>query len=345
MKYRTSIPVLFLAALLFITSCSKRTVEPQAQSELLLGTISRITIYDKPSEAAFKESFARLSEIEKKMTIHSDTSEIAQINRMAGLQPVKVSEDTFEVIRLALEIAEKSGGAFDPTIGPIVQAWDIAGDHPRRPSDEEIQRLLPLVDWHQVELDEANHTVFLKQKGMVLDLGGIAKGYAADEVAKVLKRHGVKQAIINLGGNVLVMGRKPDGTLWRIGVQDPEEDRGAYVLIVLLDDSSLVTSGPYERYLELDGVIYHHILDSTTGYPVVSDFTSVSIITRSSFLADALSTSVYALGYEKGLELVESFDDVEAIFFTEDHTILVSDGVREGTVQFSITNEKYSLEE
>ncbi len=347
MKYRKPIPLLLFASMLFVvlfSSCAKRTVEPQAQSFLMLGTVCKITIYDNPSEDAFTAAFARLREIEQKMTLHSESSEIARINHNAGLEPVVVSTDTFAVINKAVEIAKASGGAFDPTIGVLVQAWDIGGDNPRRPSPEEIQSLLPLVDYRQVVLDEQNRSVFLKQKGMVLDLGGIAKGYAADQAAEVLRSHGVKQAIVNLGGNVLVLGLKPDGTLWRIGVQDPEQDRGAYAIIVQLEDTSLVTSGPYERFLVVDGETYHHILDTKTGYPVDSDFTSASIITRSSLLADALSTSVYALGYEKGMDLINSFEGVEAIFFTEDHMILQSEGVKQGTVDFAITNQQYRLQ-
>lgn len=346
MKYRKPILHLLLLSmvLLLMSSCAKRAVEPQAQSFLMLGTVCRITIYDHPDEEAFKEAFARLREIEQRMTLHSDTSEIAQINHKAGIEAVAVSSDTFEVIKKAVEIAEASGGAFDPTIGPLVQAWDIGGDNPRRPTEAEIQTLLPLVDYRQVVLDEREKSVFLKKPGMVLDLGGIAKGYAADQAAAVLRKHGVNQAIVNLGGNVLVLGRKPDGNLWRIGVQDPEQDRGAYAIIVQLDDTSLVTSGPYERFLVIEGETYHHILDTKTGYPVDSDFTSASIITHSSVLADALSTSVYALGYEKGMALINSFEGVEAIFFTKDHQILQSEGVKQGLVDFTVTNEAYRVQ-
>lgn len=346
MKYHKRPPQLLLISFILIlslSSCAKSTVEPQAQSFLMLGTVCKITIYDKPSEEAFSAAFARLREIEQKMTLHSETSEIAHINHKSGIEPVAVSSDTFAVIKKAVEIAQASGGAFDPTIGPLVQAWDIGGDNPRRPTEEEIQSLLPLVDYRQVVLDDQQQSVFLKQQGMVLDLGGIAKGYAADQAAEVLRSHGVQQAIVNLGGNVLVLGRKPDGSLWRIGVQDPEQDRGAYAIIVQLEDTSLVTSGPYERFLIVEGETYHHILDTTTGYPVDSDFTSASIITHSSLLADALSTSVYALGYEKGMALINSFEDVEAIFFTADHQILQSEGVKRGDLNFTITNQQYRI--
>ncbi len=335
--------VLLGTVLFFVSSCSKRPVEMQTQSFLMLGTVCKISIYDHPSEEAFSKAFARIREIEMRMSLHTQESEIAKVNAQAGISAVSVSPDTFTVISKALEIAKLSNGAFDPTIGPIVKAWDIGGDNPRRPSDEELSSLLPLVDYTQVVLEEEDHRVYLSQKGMVLDLGGIAKGYAADQAAQVLRTFGIEQAIINLGGNVLVLGTKNGTEPWKIGIQNPEEDRGSYVMVVSLDDTSLVTSGPYERFLVLEGETYHHILDTTTGYPVDSDFTSASIITHSSILADALSTSVYTLGFEKGMALINQLEGVEAIFFTEDKQVLLSDGIKQGTIPFTISNENYSL--
>ncbi|MGE4584456.1 MAG: FAD:protein FMN transferase [Sphaerochaeta sp.] len=344
MKHRVTIYLLIgLLVVMLAASCSKAPVEPQAESFLMLGTVCKITIYDNPNEEAFTAAFSRLREIEQKMSLHIETSELSEINRNAGIKPVKVSADTYAVIKKALEIAKLSNGAFDPTIGPLVEAWDIGGDNPRRPSDEELANLLPLIGYDRVITDDANQSVMLKDKGMILDLGGIAKGYAADQAAAVLKEHHVQKAIVNLGGNVLTLGRKPDGTLWRIGVQDPDLERGDYAIIVQLDDTSLVTSGPYERFFVLDGITYHHILDTKTGYPVQSDLTSASIITKSSFLADALSTSVYALGYEKGMEMIDKLEGVEAIFFTKDKKILLSNGVKQGKVPYTISNEEYSL--
>ena len=178
------------------------------------------------------------------MSLHLDTSEIARLNAASGRTAVTVSEDTFLVIKKALEAARISHGAFDPTIGPLVKAWDIGGDDPRRPPQSEIDRLLLLVGHERVVLDEASLSVMLLDEGMMLDLGGIAKGYAADEVARVLSTHGVQKAIINLGGNVLVMGNRMDNSAWRIGIQNPEAERGGHVMIVGLEQMSLVTSGP-----------------------------------------------------------------------------------------------------
>ncbi|MDA3831860.1 MAG: FAD:protein FMN transferase [Spirochaetales bacterium] len=343
---KTSRITFFVGSLLLVVllaSCAKNQAEPQSQSFFMLGTVCKITIYDKPTAEAFSASFARLKEIEDRMSLRNQKSEVSEVNRYAGKRPVMVSEDTFAVIRKALEIAALSNGDFDPTVGPLVQAWDIGGDNPRKPSQEEIDSLLPLIGYDRVILDVQASSVFLKDEGMVLDLGGIAKGYAADEVAGILHEHGVEHAIVNLGGNVLTLGNKTDGKPWKIGVQDPNALRGEYVIILSLTDQTLVTSGPYERFLELDGEVYHHILDTKTGYPVKSDYTSVSIITKNSLLADALSTSLYALGYKDGMALINTLEDVEAIFMTKDKKILLSEGLKQGNSLYSVTDPTYSV--
>jgi thiamine biosynthesis lipoprotein len=273
------------------------------------------------------------------MSIHLDDSELAEVNRASGVHPVVVSEETFTVIKLALEIAELSGGAFDPTIGPLVKLWDISGSN-NVPLDEEIKALLPLVDYKLVVLDEEASSVYLPVQGMALDLGGIAKGWAADEAGRILSEH---KGIVNLGGNVLVMDSKPDASAWRIGIQDPKMSRGSYIGIVGLIDQTLVTSGPYERFFEREGTVYHHILDTETGYPIVSPLTGVSIITTRSVIADGLSTAVYALGLEKGLELVNQLDGIEAVLLTVDRSIYASEGILDGSVTLNITNPEYTI--
>lgn len=345
-----AIQFFFIGILFFVffsISCARSentiAVEPQSQSELMLGTACRITIYDKPSEEAFRESFARIADIEAKMSLHLDTSEIAAVNASAGIGPVEVSADTFRVVEKALEAAQLSGGAFDPTVGPLVTAWDIGGDNPRRPPQAEIDVLLPLIGYGRVVLDPQNLTIELLDSGMMLDLGGIAKGYAADEVAKVLLKHDVQKAIINLGGNVLTVGTRVDGTPWRIGIQNPEAERGGHVMIVGLNGNALVTSGPYERYLELDGIVYHHILNTDTGYPVETDITSASIITGESFLADALSTAVYSLGLERGLALIDSLDGVEAVFIDKNHELFLSSGLANGDITYTISDTDFRV--
>lgn len=332
------LPFLLLSGILLV-SCKPKPVEPKSRTQLLLGTVCTITLYDESGDAEFDEAFDRIAEIERRMSRHLDESELSKVNQASGIRPVVVSGETFSVIKLALEIAELSEGAFDPTIGPLVKLWDISGAN-KVPSDEEIEALLPLVDYRLVVLDEGASSVYLPIRGMALDLGGIAKGWAADEAGRVLLGH---KGIVNLGGNVLVLDSKPDGSPWRIGIQDPDRSRGSYIGIGELVDRTLVTSGPYERFFEHEGTVYHHILDTKTGYPVASPLTSVSIITDRSVIADGLSTAVYVLGLEKGLELVDRLDGVEAILLTEDRSVYASEGILDGSVAFTITNPEYTI--
>ncbi|HPY45432.1 MAG TPA: FAD:protein FMN transferase [Sphaerochaeta sp.] len=339
MKRVPRILLFLLLSVILLVSCKPKPVDPKSQTRLLLGTVCTITLYDKSDNTEFDLAFDRIDEIERLMSSHLDDSELARVNQASGIQPVVVSGETFAVIKLALEIAELSGGAFDPTIGPLVKLWDISGAN-NVPEDGEIQSLLPLVDYKLVVLDEGASSVYLPIQGMALDLGGIAKGWAADEAGKVLSGH---KGIVNLGGNVLVLDSKPDESPWRIGIQDPDTSRGSYIGIVELVDQTLVTSGPYERFFEHEGKIYHHILDTKTGYPVASPLTSVSIITDRSVIADGLSTAVYALGLEKGLELIDRLDGVEAIFLTKDRSVYASEGILDGSIAFKITHPEYTI--
>lgn len=317
--------------------------QPQARQELMLGTVCKVKIYDYPDSVTFENAFARIEKIENQMSITIADSFISAVNDEAGSAAVIVPEETFQVIAEAVKVAGISSGAFDPTVGPLVKAWGIGTDNARVPSQEEIAALLPLIDYRQLELNEKDSSVFLKKPGMVLDLGGIAKGFAADEVRTVLRDSGVESAIINLGGNVLTVGAKPDGSPWKIGIQNPDKDRGTYVMILTLVDTAIVTSGPYERYFTVDDQVYHHILDTETGYPVSSDIGSVSIIAPDSFLADALSTAFYSLGVVKGMDLIESLEGIEAVVFLWDNSIILSSGMENGEIEYQVTDDSFSV--
>ncbi len=340
---------IILFFLIFFTGCSKKNEEPQyetvSKSRLILGTSVKITIYDNPSEEAFSKSFERARDIENKMSTRISSSEVSSINKNAGIKPVVVSNDTFSVIKKAVEVASISNGAFDPTVGALVSAWNIGSEDARVPSQDEINSLLPLIGYEMITLNEEEKSVFLNKKGMEIDLGGIAKGYAADEIAKILSFNNVEKAIINLGGNVLTVGRRTNGEKWRIGVQNPELERGNSVVILHLEDLSLVTSGPYERFLEVDGVTYHHILNTDTGYPVVTNLTSASIIASNSLLADALSTAIFSLGKKEGLTLINSLEDVEAVFIDKNNDIYLSQGFKDKSINYSINDDSFKVVE
>ncbi len=341
--YRIFIAALSVALVSGSTGCSKKTPDPVTKTEFeLLGTSCSVTLYDKGKDEVFKRIFDRVREIEKRMTINSEDSEIMEVNNAAGKEPKEVSDDTFFVVQQGLEFGLRSSGAFDITIGPVVKAWGIHTDHARIPGDDELAALLPLVNFRNVDLGASKHTIYLTQPGMVIDLGGIAKGYASDEAARIIMQAGLKHALINFGGNVVVIGTKPDGSLWRIGIQNPEEPRGDYLAIVQVADKAVITSGVYERFFEKDGVRYHHILDTKTGYPVRNGLTGVTIVGARGITCDALSTAVFSLGIEKGLALVESMEGIDAIFITEDHKVVVSQGIKE---VFRLTNTKFTMVE
>lgn len=312
------------------------------RSGLALGTICSIRILAGGSEKALDEAFARLTAIEATMSANQSNTVVAQVNAEAGGQPVAIPEDLAYVTGKALWYAQLSGGAFDPTIGPVVKLWNIGMDGERIPSSDEIRETLPLVDYRAVAIDAKAGTLLLEHPGMQLDLGAIAKGYAADEVGRILVSRGVKAAVIDLGGNVKVVGRKPDGSSWRIGVQNPFDARGSYIGIATVEgDCTVVTSGVYERFfIGEDGTRYHHILDTRTGYPVDNGLVSATIISSSSVDADGLSTALFALGLRDGLALAETLDHVEAVFIDKDKRVYLSSGA--GAL-FKLSDPDFSL--
>lgn len=338
---RITLFILCLSATL--AACARPgSPEPLRRSEYVLGTVCTVSLLDGGSRETLDAVFARLREIEARMSANREGTEIAAVNAAAGEAPVRVSPDTFFVVRKALEYARLSGGAFDPTIGPVVKLWNIGMEGERIPEDREIAAALSLVNWRLVELDDRDSTVFLPRKGMRLDLGAIAKGYAADEASRILGERGERAAIVDLGGNILVYGAKPDGSLWRIGVQNPFNDRGEYIGVVTLAGGTVVTSGVYERYFERNGKRYHHILDTRTGRPVETDLVAVSVIASSSIDADGLSTTLFALGREKGLALAKTLPGVEAIYIDQGKRLYLSAGASKA---FSISDDGFTLSE
>ena len=245
-------------------------------------------------------------------------SELYKLNHANG-QPFTVSSETANLIQDGIHYSELSGGAFDLTIEPVSALWDFKADKPTVPSSDAIAQAVSHVDYTKVDIQD--NTVTLEDPEAGIDLGAIAKGYIADQVKTYLKKQGIKHAIINLGGNVDVIGTKPDGSKYNIGIQKPFDESGEAITSVQLKDQTVVTSGIYERYFKKNGKLYHHILDPRTGYPCENNLYSVSIITDSSTKADALSTTCFLLGYEKGMELIQSMDGVEAIFITDDEKV------------------------
>jgi thiamine biosynthesis lipoprotein len=322
-----------------LASCSQKAQPEISRTDFVLGTVCTIRLIDGGSTKTNDEIFARLREIDDNMSANKEGTDIAHINEAAGGQPVTVHPDTFFVISKALEYAAKTGGAFDPTVGPLVKLWNIGNEGAKVPPQAEIDKDLKLIGYKKVQLDPKTYSVRLEEPGMRLDLGAIAKGYAADECAKILAKYKVKAAIIDLGGNVLAYGQKRDKTPWKIGVQNPKSERGQFFGLVTGDQMTVVTSGVYERFFIQDGKRYHHILDTKTGYPVDNGLVSTTIITQSSIDADALSTSVFALGIEKGMALVKSIPGVYAVFLDDKNKVYMSPGTNK---IFSITDPTFT---
>jgi thiamine biosynthesis lipoprotein len=322
MKYRL---YAFFSLLCILSSCgTEKSQDPIAETRFALGTTCTITVFRKADAHHIQEAFDAVHRVESLMSVNLDDSEISVLNDHAGRDPLQLSDDTFFLLSKAKEYAQLSGGAFDPTVGPLVSLWGIGSDEARLPDRPEILDALALIDYHNLVLNSEHRTAELLEKGMAVDLGAIAKGYAADAAAQVLKDGEVPYAIINFGGNVFAMGHRYGDGPWKIGIQDPDAERGNYIAIARVEDSAVVTSGKYERFFIQDGVRYHHILSTVDGYPIENGIASVTIVARDSTRADAFSTMLFALGPEKGLRLARETPFLQAVFVMEDKSVLTS---------------------
>lgn len=338
---------------IFVSGCSQNekdqskdtnqiSTNPASRTEFLMGTVVTVKIYDKDKEDVLDPVFEKIQDLADKITVNDDEakSEIDQINKNAGISPVHVSKDIFSLVKAGKAYSEQANGSFDITIGPLSSLWHIGFPDARKPSQEEINQVLPLIDYQSIELNEEDQSVYLQNKDMQLDLGGIAKGFITDQVVKVLKKHDVTSAIIDLGGNVYVLGKNPSGNKWTVGIQDPFSPRGQIIGSIQLTNKSVVTSGVYERYLEVDGKVYHHLLNPQDGYPFDNDIAGVSVITDYSTDGDALSTLLFSKGVEDGLKFAEEMDGIEAIFITHNKEVYVTSGIKN---KFKLTNEEFTL--
>ncbi|MHA0857084.1 FAD:protein FMN transferase [Paenibacillus sp. CMAA1364] len=344
-KHAPFLLILCLTVILSACGNSKSSpnvkVEPVSKSFYVFDTIVQVRVYDgKPTEKNFEHIKDILDTIEIQMNRSNDQSEVAEVNRNAGIKPIHVSDDTYHVISAAYDYSVRSDGKFEMAIGPLVSLWNIGHEGAKVPPMDKIKEAIELSNYKNVKLNPDKHEVYLTEQGMSLDLGSIAKGFAADKIVEYLQAEGFKSAIIDLGGNVFAMGKKPGDQQWTIGIQDPNESRGNPIGNIHVDNMTIVTSGVYERYFMENGKHYHHILDSQTGFPVVNEINSVTILTDHSIDADGLSTTLFALGIEKGLAFIEALDHTDALFITKDKKIIASSGIRD---LLTITNNSYSL--
>lgn len=329
--------VSFFLAFLMIFSMAGCTAdqpeEPQhvSKSNFMLDTYITITLYDWTDTSTIDLAFDEIRRLESLLSVEQAGSDLDRLAKAAGEEWVEISPETEEILRLSKEYAERSEGHFDVTAGPLISLWNIHNGQGHYPSQEELEQVLPLIDSDDLLVKEGY--AFLARKGMVANLGAIAKGYIADQVKELLVAEGVEHAVLNLGRNVLLIGGKQEGTGFTVGVQDPNKEEGVLADVVSAVGKSIVTSGVDERYFIYQGQKYHHILDPYTGFPADTGLASVTILSDTSAQGDALSTACFLLGIEKGMALVEQLDDVEALFITTEGELISSSGYSNYQVQ------------
>lgn len=323
-NYKIYVSFLFLLVSICFLGCGKNQ-EKISKSDFYFDTVITVTLYDEDSRHLLEGCFDLADTYEQYFSATISDSDVSKINQAKG-KPVQVHKETIELIEKGLYYSEISQGGFDITVGNLTSLWDFTGENPLVPKESDILQAISSVDYRNVKI--SGTSVSLQNPHARLDLGGIAKGYIADKMKAYLTDQGVTEGIINLGGNVLCLGetsRKP----YRIGVQKPFDKEGTALFALDVTDKTVVTSGVYERCFTLDDKLYHHILNPATGYPYENHLLSVTIICKSSADGDGLSTACFSMGLEKGMELIESLKDTEAVFITEDEELHFSSGMGE----------------
>jgi thiamine biosynthesis lipoprotein len=293
-----------------------------------MGTLVSITAVGRTHDEAndaITAGFQEIKRLEQLLSTWIPSSELSKVNAAAGRSAVKVSLETMVVVRKALQVAEMTDGAFNIAIGPAINAWNISDD-PRLPTSEELAALKPLVDLQYVHTDVWERTIHLQKPGMRIDVGGIGKGYAADQAVLVMKKAGAAAGVVALSGDIKTFGRLPGGRRFPVGILHPRQE-GEILAEIELEDEAISTAGDYERFFDKDGIRYHHILDPQTLQPA-RGCQSVSVIAKEGVWADGLDTGIFVLGAERGMELVEQLEDIEAIIVDGEGRVLISSGLR-----------------
>lgn len=304
---------LFILLLFTLAGCQKQAEVKYERDFFALDTYITCQVLssdEKLAKQALDEVEAAFMQIDGISNRFAQNAEISKVNQSAGIAPIKVSDDLMAMVTVALDWSDKTGGAFNILLGTVMDLWGFGSSHPAVPDEQTLKTALRTSDWHKIVLNPELSTIYLPEKGMVMDLGGVAKGYATDKAVAVLKKIGIKNALINAGGNVYAWGNRLDGTPWIIGVRDP---RNPQKIAALLQgrDTSFITSGDDQRYFEKDGIRYHHIINPADGYPARLS-SSTTIISPSATIADILSTALFVNGPQAGIELAETFKEVEA---------------------------------
>ncbi len=319
---------IFVALILILAgvmSLYLREPEEFTRNSEAMNTLIRMTIYghdDSPLDGAF----SLLNELDRRLSMYNPSSDISLVNSNAGISPVSPSRYTLEAVSDAMRLREITGGVFNPLIGPVTRLWKINRADGKIPSPESLDNAVKLTDIRNISV--SSDKVFLREKGCIIDLGGIAKGYASAKISGYLKDSGVKSAIIDLGGNVHAVGTKPDGSAWRIGIRNPLKPLGNPALVVDVKDCAVITSGNYERYKTIDGKKYSHFFNPMTGESVNSDLLSVTVICEDGSLSDGLATAFMVTGVNKALEILRKMSNPPGVIFITQEGITATSNLR-----------------
>lgn len=344
--FNFAIFILVLALLLvgYFTYFQRPKIQEYSSEEFLMDTLVRISTYgtdttllQESTAKAFQE-MRRLADLTDRFS--NASGDIAQINALAGIRPVVVDKDVFRMLEMAQEYSRLTNGAFDITIGPVMDLWGFGQPREQVPAPDELRKALSLVGSEDLILDEQEQTAYLKKVGMSIDLGAVAKGYAVENAAQVLEEARINSAIINAGGNIRVIGKKESAKEWKVGIQDPRNPQ-ALIGILSLENEAAVTSGDYQRNMQINGQIYHHILSPRTGYPA-DELMSVTVIAEDSAEADLLSTALFLMEPEQAFAFVTKRQKTEAILITADKRILLTPGLQ-GRIELT-AGEEYVYE-
>ena len=313
-----------LVAALMLAGCSAQTsAEESSQSREVyaMDTVMTLEAYGQNADAALDEAVAEIERLDALWSIASSDGEIARLN---AEKQITASADTLALLTRAKEISTATDGLFSTTIAPLMEAWGFTSGDYRVPDEAELSALLARVDDEEIAISDSTVTIPADAK---VDLGGIAKGFTSARVMEIFRENGVENGILSLGGNVQALGTKPDGSLWRVGLQDPADERALFATLELAD-KAVITSGAYERNFERDGITYHHIIDPRTGYPAESGLSSVTIVSDDGTLADGLSTALFIMGKEAAVEFWRSHrDDFDMVLLADDGAVTVSAGI------------------
>lgn len=318
-------------------SCYDKTKEPYKEEIFAMDTVITITVYGEEPQEKIAAASREIKRLEALFSVTNESSDISGINKNSG-EFVKVSDDTVALLKTAVEASELTDGAIDISVYPVVKLWGFTTGEYKVPDDKHITNKRNFVDYKKIIIDEKNSSVKI-EKGMELDLGAVAKGYTSQKIKNILNEMGNTSAIINLGGNIETVGKKPDEDPWTIGIQYPNDSN--YFSTLELGETSIITSGGYQRNFEENGIVYHHIIDPSTGKPADSGIVSSTVVCDNSAMGDALSTALFVMGKDKSIDLYRKYNNFEFILLDENDKVYVSKGIKDS---FSLSQGYKDLE-